>query len=360
MANIRVLTWNIQIYGPLKYGTTPNNVGIAQLVARVIVDSGADIAVIQEVRSSVALGVAFSLAQAVDNYSPGGQTWSYFTTNARPTGDAESYVFIFRTDAGANFAEVAGAEGIAANNFPNNFSVTHGRRAAFKVFQTTDTNNYFAVTNYHAPPNNQAVIGVESCALMTEIYSVNPGGGGAQAIDDRLLCGDWNLDAFDDADYFDPLTDPVPANPPPVLANGEGAGTTEALNGNALNESTHVMTIGDAINNWGQFPGNWPAGAQQYRQIDMAIDNIFYKSNGLNARGVRDVISSIKNSSDGGHVRAIANTFSLGYPNGSPAFPNAQYFQSAINIALSTTAWAFLFYRYSISDHLPVYVDVTI
>lgn len=360
MANVRIVSWNIEVYGPKKYGQTPNNVHIARLVARVIVESGAQIAVLQEVLTAVAPQVGFTIMDMIANYLPH-QTWSYFWTVARPGGNKESYVIIWRSDAGANIAEVANAAGLAANQFPNNFSATHGRRAAYKVFRTTDTGAYFAVTDYHAPANNNAVLGVESCALMAEIYSVTVGGV-ANAIQARLMAGDYNLDAYRDAAYFAPLTNPVPLAPPPNLAIGQGAGTAATLAGNNINDSTHLSTIGDQINAHGAFIAGWPVGTAAYRQNDMTIDNVYHRPTGApNASGVIDVINLIRNAPGGTQVRGLANQFALTYPDGvTPAFPNAQNFPPNLAIALNTTGWAFLLYRYAISDHLPIFVDTTI
>ncbi len=359
MAQIRLVSWNIQVYGPDKYAITPNNQWVAELACETILHTGATVVVLMELMSSVAVNIAGSIALGLGQL--GAIPWSWYVTQARPGADRESYAVLWR-NGGVNFAPIAGAEGLAANEFPNNFSATHGRRAAYKTFRTTDTNNNFAVAVYHAPPNNQAVMGVESLSQMTAAYTVN-NGGAVQNVPSRMLAGDYNMDAVSDAAYFQPLTNPLPAPPavpPPNLATGQGAGCTPGNPGGAIATSTLLGTLNDALQSYGGNVNAWPAASTAYRRNNFAIDNIYQAASAFNGFSVIDVPSLIRNPPPGSPIRNIANAFVLRRANGTDAFPHANTFPPPMNVALNSMGWAFLLYRYAISDHLPILTDVTV
>lgn len=356
MANIRVLSWNIEVYGPTKFAITPNNVAVARFVSQTIQQSNANVVVLMELNSGVAQQIATTIE--LDIEAATGQNWDTFVTPARPAGDVESYAFLWRTDAAVNFAPIAAAAGLSNLNFPNNFSTTNGRRAAYTTFRTTDTMTNFAVSVYHAPPNNQAVLGVQQLASTPALYAVTRNGA-VENVNRRALCGDYNMDAVNDAMYFLPLTTALPPMPPPV-GPGQGSGCAPAIAGGALNQSTILGTIADALSAWGPFMGGWAHTSTSYRRANAAIDNVYYRAAGLNNASPLDCVNEIRNPSLGSQIRAIANNFVLTYPNGNPAFPNAQNFPPGMNLALNNMGYAFLLYRYAISDHLPVFADVTI
>lgn len=356
MAQIRLVSWNIEVYGPEKFAITPNNALVAELACRTILEAGASVAVLMELMSSVAANIAGTFALFLTQIS--GNNWASYVTPARPAGDRESYAVLWRTG-GVNFAPIAGAQGLAANQFPNNFSATNGRRAAYTTFRTTDTANNVAVAVYHAPPNNNAVLGVQALSQMTAAYTVT-NAGAVQNVAGRMLAGDYNMDAVADAAYFQPLTNALPAAPPPNLANGEGAGCAPGNAGGAIGTSTILGTLNEALQAYGGNVNTWPAASTAYRRNNQAIDNIYYAATAHNGSQVLDVISLIQNPPMGSQIRNTANAFVRQKPDGSDAFPNAQNFPVPMNVALNTTGWAFLLYRYAISDHLPIATDVTI
>jgi hypothetical protein len=357
MARIRVLSWNIEVYGPTKFGLTPNNLSVARFVSQTIQESQANLVVLMELNSGVAKQIATTLE--LDLEAATGQSWDNSVTMTRPTGDVESYAMLWRTEPAMSFQPIPGAANLSPLEFPNNFSATHGRRAAYAVFHTTDTAQNFALGIYHAPPNDQAVLGVQQLASTAQLYGIN----GARNVDRRLLCGDYNMDAVNDAQHFAPLTalptaPPLPPAPPP-LAAGVGSGCLPAIAGGALDQSTILGKIADALQAWGPYVAHWAANSTGYRRANMAIDNVYYRA-ALNSANVIDCIDLIRNPRPGSQLRAIANSFVLACADGSPAFPNAQNFPPAMNLALNYMGYAFLLYRYAISDHLPVLVDVTI
>src|SRR5215207_1119169 len=133
MAQIRILSWNIEVYGPEKYGRSVNAAQLVTLIGEVVGYTNANMLVVMETMSSVGDQIAFSVTEGIQAVT--GQNWTYFTCEARVNGDRESYGVFWRTDAAAQFARAADAtgaavQGLATLQFPNNFSNSNGRRAA--------------------------------------------------------------------------------------------------------------------------------------------------------------------------------------------------------------------------------------
>jgi hypothetical protein len=357
MAQIRLLSWNIEVYGPNKYGDVPNNGRIVQFIARTAQLQNANIVVLQELISAVAYQVCWSIASEIHQLT--GNTWAVHSIEARPGGDRESYGILWQTGGAPNFvitSDGAGQQNIALSplQFPNGFSPVNGRRPAIATFRTTDTGVNFAVYDWHSVPGNP-VPGLEQSARTPDLYTVN-NAGAVQPVTGRVLAGDYNM--WVTQPEFTWLTNPVPAPPPPVLA-GQGAGTTPILPANVQAQYTHLSKIANAIAAWGPVLAGWSANSVEYR--DCQLDNSYYASpNGAPAPGggVVDLVAEIANPAS--PLRAIAQTFVLTNPDGSAAFPNAPVVPLPLNVNLNTTACAFLLYRYGISDHLPVFNSVTI
>lgn len=354
MAQIHVLSWNIEVYGPKKYGEFPaNGASLVDLIAQVIHQQQANVVMFMEFMSSVAYQIGFSIQQQL--IALHGNVWQMRVVEARPQGDRESYAVLWRTD--QNFGivtdqNVAEQIGLATSEFPNNFSTWNGRRPVYATFRTTDTNQNFTVTCYHAPPNNYAVNGLTELAQMPQLYSVN-NTGVAQAVDSRFLCGDFNLDLNIQPEYQE-LTNPVPAVPPPPPG---GAGCAAAIN-----EDTLLANLDMVVTAWGNNTAHWGAAAANYRRNGFVIDNIFFRQPGgghnATAAGAVDVIHNIM--TPGNAVRAAAVQFQLVDNNGNWAFPHADLINPAGAAGLLQAPNAFLLYRYAVSDHLPVFVSVTV
>ena len=350
MANIRMISWNVQVFGPQKYARTPNNEGVIWVIARLIRRANANIVVLMELTSSVCEQICYSVNEAIQRQT--GNNWTYRAIPCRPTGDREAYGIFWQTD--TNFAVINDAHnvnnvGLSSLQFPNNFSAINGRRAAIANFRTTDTNVNFAVSVYHAPPNIRAIQGLEALAKSPRIYFVD-NAGVVQNVPTRLLGGDYNLDITTVANY-DWLEDPVPAPPPPTVV-GEGAGTEPIT----LDE-TEVITLTSGVNRWGPFPAGWSGNAYDY--LHLRLDNIFVSSNVVSNGRILDMVELIMNPADS--IRAIVQNFHLTYPGtANPAFPNAGILPPPLNVNLSHASCAWLLYRYAISDHYPLLAITTI
>jgi endonuclease/exonuclease/phosphatase family metal-dependent hydrolase len=358
MANIRLLSWNIEVYGPTKYGLTPNNAGIVSFVASAILQANANIVVLQELISAVALQICWSIATEMTNLT--GNAWSYSAVPARPGGDRESYGILWQTGGAPNFvitADGAGNQNIDLSplQFPNSFSMINGRRPAIATFRTTDTLVNFAVYDWHSVPANP-VPGLQQSAMTPALYTVN-NAGAMQPVTGRILAGDYNM--WVTQPEFTWLTNPVPPMPPPA-APGQGAGTTPILPANIPAQYTHLGTIAQATTTWGPPFGGWSGNSVQYR--DYMLDNSYWASPAgapAPGGGVLDLVNEIATPASG--LRAITQNFAVVYPlTGLPAFPNAPVIPLPLNVNLSTMGCAFLLYRYAISDHLPVFNSVII
>jgi hypothetical protein len=353
VAQIRMLSWNIQVWGPGRYGSSPNNVRLVNLVGAVVHQANANVLVVMELMSSVATGICFNIGEAIINAT--GRPWAHVVVEARGDGDRESYGIFWCTN--DNFAVVSNAAGaaqagLASIEFPNNFSATHGRRAAFAAFRTTDTHTNFAVSVYHAPPNQQAILGLEALARTPALYTVD-NAGAAQAVTGRLLGGDYNLDVTTEPAYSW-LTNPVPAAPPPAAA-GQGAGST-----GITADRTRLGTMKAALREWGDDLANWSNDAADYRES--RLDNIFYASPAAApaaAGQVVDLVAEIMLPAS--PIRALAQQFeTLNPATNNPAFPFAFSLPQPLAANLNFACCAWLLVNYAISDHLPVQATVTI
>jgi hypothetical protein len=355
MAQVNLVAWNIEVFGPEKYGNRPNADRVIQMIATVLAQTNADIFVAMELSSSVAEQICYNIAEAADNAT--GYTWNYAVVEARPNGDRESYGVLFRVDNAANFALLTDGNGdnnieLSTVDFPNNFSDTNGRRACLATFRTTDTNTNFTVSVYHAPPNARAIQGLEALAKTPGLYSVD-NGGNVQNVPGRLLGGDYNLDVNVQPEYSW-LTNAVPANPPPTQA-GEGAGCVAITTA-----KTHLGAMKEAIATWGTVLANWPANPLLYR--DEQYDNIFYDSPSMAPNpggGVFDMIAEIMNVHSA--IRGIAQQFTTLNPTtNNPAFPFAFSIPTPLNVNLSLAPCAWMLYRYGVSDHYPIVLTITL
>src|SRR4051794_20308793 len=109
MAQIRLLSWNIEVYGPNKYGNVPNNGNIVQFVARTVQSLNANIVVFQELMTSVAYQICWSIANEITQLT--GNAWDFASIEARPNGDRESYGILWQTGGAPNFVITADGAG---------------------------------------------------------------------------------------------------------------------------------------------------------------------------------------------------------------------------------------------------------
>jgi len=350
MANINLLSWNIEVFGPGKYGNSANSIGLVNLIAQVAVQQNSNMVVLMELMSSVAQQICYSVCEAIANAT--GNPWMYVQLQARPGGDRESYGMLWQTN--ANFAVLNNGAGqmnvgLSPLDFPCNFSDREGRRAALATFRTTDTNNNFTVSVYHAPPNARAIRGLEVLAKTPGLYTVD-NAGAAQAVGMRLLGADYNLDVNIQPEYSW-LTDPVPAAPPPAAA-GQGAGTAPITAAD-----TTLMNMSNAVARWGNDLAAWSNVATDYRALQ--LDNIFWAAAPGAVGGPVDLVAMIMNPAS--PVRVIAQSFvTLDAVTQGPAFPFAFSLPPPLNVNLSLGCCAWMLARYGVSDHLPVFTSAAI
>ncbi|MBX9813371.1 MAG: hypothetical protein K2X76_01575 [Sphingomonas sp.] len=346
MATIRFLSWNIQVYGPKKYGVSVNNKNLAYVVAEVIAAARPQIVLLQELMTSIAESVAYTVAEACRAAT--GQRWSYVVLKARPEKDRESYAIIYQSQ-GVNFTPIANALGIASTDFPTKDLPKGGRRPAYAYLRTTDTNTVFVITNYHAPPSGNTSLGVARLGQMPEIYSLNVPGTGVINANARVMAGDYNMPLPLNADLYGWLTDQVPHVPPPSQA-GQGAGTTAAIGA-----PTILATWAEVTKAWGNDPSKWQTDPDWYVQKDNCLDNLFCRPAATNS-GVVDVLRLLMNTRSG--VSRYAQKFRLG--EDQEAFPHAFELDQQLSQWLRHAPYAYIFYRNAVSDHLPIWADVTI
>jgi hypothetical protein len=359
MARIRLLSWNIEVWGPKKYTNSVNKDRLAKFVAEVTDNVGADILVVMELMESVSTQIGVTLKDELEIVTGG--DWNHYIVHCRDADqERESYGIFWRVD-NVQFEMTSRPWGdgternivLSDQGFPCRLSPkTGGRQAAIATFITNDVvpDRYFAVSVLHSVPDQAlAPLALDALAKTPALYFVDDHNRvNQQGVDYRILAGDYNLDVNNN--YFNYLIAAVPEQPPPVTnndpnQNDEGAGTAPILPTNIPANFTHLYS-------WDRPPAPLPPVTAGYR--DMQLDNIFYSSANppLAASGVIDVLQLILNP---GPLRNLANRFRR-YNGTLPAFPHAQDIPQPI--ANADAAWAFC--RYAISDHLPVFVDVTL
>jgi hypothetical protein len=207
MANITLLHWNLETYGPQKY-YDPNNTNFVNYVATLINHVNADIFSIVEVKNSVAAAVANAIANAafaltgVMGFNP----WRSAVTNSNYNNEA--YIVLYRIDrsffpynsttntAGINVIPDHGTTDRNAANkrikFPSRLTDNGGRQPGYITFQTTDTNNIFSVISYHAMFGYYTPSGVDRLPQINYITQCNDAA--HTPIVGSLISGDFNVD----------------------------------------------------------------------------------------------------------------------------------------------------------------------
>lgn len=336
MANITLLSWNVETYGPLKFGNA-NNGALINLIAQVIANAGANVVQLIEVKNSVAAGVCGQLIPAIDaaNGHVGATNWRQVIVNSNY--NAEAYILLYQlgnsfipiplNGGGAAAPPVSGLTWHTAAGhfivFPSATTPSGGRRPFFAAFATTDTAHNFSLISYHVPYGTQTPRGVIRVARVGPITVVNDGVNNHN-MDSSLISGDFNY-------YY--------AGPPITWPYHD----LLSLPSHAA--LTNVKTT--LINNTP--PGGFN-NSLLYRLN--AYDNIFEKNAGNVAGTAVDLILQSTTAPTGTAVlQAQAGAFVPGpIPNGG-AINNIppQDFEDAWHIVGG-----------AISNHLPVYVTVTI
>ncbi|HEY4240333.1 MAG TPA: hypothetical protein VGM88_10970 [Kofleriaceae bacterium] len=323
MAEIRLLSWNIQVYGPRKYSNA-NNTALARFVGAVaraaFPGQGPTLITVMEIMSTVNEQVSFSISDAI-----GERGWNRHTLQARANGNRESYALFWADGANVELLDYA----LAEEEFPNNFSPRKGRKAAVAVFRATDTNTQFAVSTYHAPPNARAVTGLQQLARVPWLYAY-----GGAPVPARMLAGDFNLDGVIARDDYRPLTDAPP----------DGAGCVPITSRSTL-----------LVDGFAGEVDTWPTVPWDYARDDAGLDNIFYVPS-IEKRATGGAMNVLEDLGDRGQVYTALGQF-------APVFPHGDRFGGANTTAPLMSqhlGYGFLAYRYAVSDHLPVRLRITV
>ena len=215
MANITMLHWNLETYGPGKYANA-NNAVFINYIAKLIHNVDAEIVAIVEVKNSVSANVALGIANATFALDGviGPNPWHGVVINSGKNNEA--YIILYRNDRqflpvaiGGGGALVTGLavtpqfgmsnDDAAGNsiNFPSAMTKTGGRLPFFATFQTTDNNRNFSVISYHAMFGNATANGIIRLPRLNYITQfANPPANTAMYA--SLISGDFNVD-FDSA-----------------------------------------------------------------------------------------------------------------------------------------------------------------
>ncbi len=347
MAFITTLHWNLEDYGPTKWGDA-NNHQFVQYIATVVNHVNADIFTMVEVKNSIAPNLIHSLAAEINTLQGiiAPNPWRGVALHSGKNNEA--YIVMYRTDRkflpysltyapGAYVIPEFGLCDRRVNGtqikFPSPDTPAGGRKPFYVIFQTTDTNKIFSVLSYHAMYGSKTQLGLHylpHCKCVTQLDAVTP-------IVASLLAGDFNVDFNDNhADYTSIIALPSHA---------------------ATNEDTSLKNHPISSNNPLTFRAN-------------AYDNIFQKvpaAGGIANPG--QVIDLMVESSlvlvpqppppaaqpRTGYLSAVAGSFNVAdIPN------QAQLVNPLVNLPPNDmdTAWAFV--RNAISNHYPVVVTTTI
>lgn len=355
MANVTVMSWNVEVLGPKKGELSPNSELLFALIATVASQKSVDVLCIQELRSSVAVLACFKLLRNLAWAT--GETWTAYWTTARPRWSAESYGFFVRDRTAAVVRRAPGqrtvtdsenwdtserlaapsdpAFDLVAREFPGRERLPKGRRPAFAVLRARDGGGLFAVSSYHAPPEfDGATRGLArfttdeagAARPLPELVSVHElGTPEPVAIPCHFLAGDWNL-PYTQGDYqsFQAATGTAPA--------------TAAR--------THLYAYGDR----GRIPVLDRASTVGYR--DANLDNVFVTTERLQAIDpdlrVVDVLADVLSRRG---LRSLVD----GYDPFHHSFPNVSQCWPVNNVERS-----FGFTRGAVSDHLPVFATGTV
>lgn len=351
MANITLLHWNIETYGPTKF-VNGNNAVFITYIANLVNNVNADIFAMVEVKNSISAALPGLIAADVNvlqGILPANNPWRSVRINSGFNNEA--YIMMYRTDRNFQPARitaggvVSGAatvpdHGQGMNNvagvriqFPSRWTAQGGRRPFYVTFETTDTNNTFSVISYHAMFGAHTPLGVQRLPSLDYITQFEDGPP-ATAITQSLIAGDFN-DDFDAAN-------------PGYYQNMLNIPTVQATN-----QSTSLLN-------------NPPGGNDPANYLANAYDNIFQTV--IVAAPAGNVVDLMVESAvvpppplappaaqpGAGNLSAAAGAFNVAHiPNNFAAAAVA-----AVPPVTMPNAWGFV--REAISNHYPVITTTTI
>lgn len=207
MANVTLLHWNIETYGPAKYFNA-NSANFINYIATLINNVDAEIFAMVEVKNSTSLLVPPIIANAVnaiEGILPAANPWRSVRVNSGYNNEA--YIIMYRTDRNFLPIDLAMASGVnvvpdhglgyfniltnGPLSFPSRMTANGGRRPFYATFETMDmAAQIFSVISYHAMFGAFTPLGVQRIANLSNITEFDDG----TPIDASLVSGDFNVD----------------------------------------------------------------------------------------------------------------------------------------------------------------------
>jgi hypothetical protein len=217
VADITLLHFNIKNFSLLKANDKVNGAALINYIAWVVAKSNANIVSILEIFWSAADDIINKLTRAIDiakGDDPENSQWKVMKISSGKRGEA--YVVFYQL--GNNFkpAETNGerigaltaSDSEGANlRFNSRMGKTGGRKPYYVAFETTDTDKKFTVIALHVMFSKKwSRIGVESSGLIAENKQIELGRVDV-ALDASLTAADFNVDfnSIDTRDSYDNL-----------------------------------------------------------------------------------------------------------------------------------------------------------
>ena len=347
MATITLLHWNIYQFSNNKLNNA-NGAALINYIAEVVFQSGANIISLLELKNGAVNNIVAQLIPAINlargEGPPLANRWQSISINSRKNNEA--YVVLYQT--GGNFTPLTPAAGGGAHingltnqslspagvpggvlRFNSSITASGGRQPYYVAFRTTDTNRNFSIVAYHTMfgrVGNVTIVGVRNVGLLAQSRAILDAGVVVN-MHASLVCGDFNID-------FDPLA--------PGAYNN-------LLNSVPSSQSTNART---SLVNFTP-PGGYPT-SPEYRAN--AYDNIFkYNRAAQPPAGGGRVVDLINESTrpptGSGFMAPEAGAFVPG-----PILDG--HLIQHIPPRDFEDAWHIV--RHAISDHLPVWVTVTV
>jgi hypothetical protein len=345
MTLFKVLTWNLENTGRSKQVVSETGAARASYIAEVVNSTKANIVVFQEAvgEQNLVATIAYDLLYAIRKATRS-DTWTSSNTLPAAPGSPRlrEKVWFFWNESEVvpvtlsdHPLEILG--GNAANDFPATSGKLSkdGRRAFFIVFKIKglDSNSCALVTTYHAPFGtntnlNPQIEGLNSLATMlnpeddVSIFNVY---GLYQYAENYIfmLCGDYNIDICTRPQvYNEHLTSKTNTSP-------------AVMSKTTLKAAPKRKRDDD------------PQDVQDY--LSSGYDNIFYsRSQNVQATDA-NVVDLLLETQRNETLKAIAEGILSTGTKGRTCNPNIQ-----------NTDESFQFYRWYISDHLPVFATFNV
>jgi hypothetical protein len=211
MANITLLHWNLETYGPSKF-KNENNDHFIDYIAALIKNVDADIFSMVEVKNSISGSLTGSLVSKIASLEKLKSTpWRTISENSLK--NSEAYIVMYRTDRKFSPYNLKTGTGIDVKpevdfckfdikekiiTFPGRMTTSGGRRPFYVAFKTTDTNKIFTVISYHAMFGYNTVFGIRHLPNAREItLLIDESKKQKVSVDGCLISGDFNIDYND-------------------------------------------------------------------------------------------------------------------------------------------------------------------